>query len=175
MAAAPNSPRHPEERQREKEEELEQERGSPGPRALQPGRSCRWRRAAKPRSHPLSAAQQPERAAFHLGGVFFSLSVTAGLLRYPWEMAAFLHRPRRQTALPAFLCTPPGRAPSARPAPGSTQPRAAPHGRPQPRSGPGRSAAQPSRRADANPCRALTSAPAPPSSVTARAVGDALR
>lgn len=30
MAAAPNSPRHPEERQREKEEELEQERGSPG-------------------------------------------------------------------------------------------------------------------------------------------------
>lgn len=73
MAAVPNSARHPGERQREKEGHrcssgdagpgAGQPRELGAPQAVQPARSCRWRRAAKPRSHPLSAAQQPRRAA----------------------------------------------------------------------------------------------------------------
>ena len=163
-------------------------RGLGAPQALQPGRSCRWRRAAEPRSQPLSAAQQSERATLHLGGVFFSLSVTAGLPRYPREMRHSCIGPGDTQRCQHFSVhqrsapRPPARlrdrlSPAQRRSSPSPAPAPAPL-RPQPRSGPARvrrSAAQPSRRADANPCRALTSAPAPPSSVTARAVGDALR
>jgi len=73
MAAVPNSARHPGERQREKEGHrcssgdagpgAGQPRELGAPQAVQPSRSCRGRRAAKPRSHPLSAAQHPRRAA----------------------------------------------------------------------------------------------------------------